>query len=135
MNRMIYNPNPNTGMYEQSEEEGMYNSNMMLRNTNSYDENTGNTCIGGNMAFMPGYKGYNANVSKRYNNAAIKNQYIEQNARQKFAQQERERYVQKRENITRHSKVAEQNYKKSAQCAYLKEEIKLEKRLINNRKK
>lgn len=127
---MVYNPN--TCIYE---EEDMYNSNMMSKNTNSYDENTGNTCIGGNMAFMSGYKGYNASVSKRYNNAAIKNQYTEQNARQKFAQQERERYVQKQENISRAAKVAEQNYKKSSQCAYLKEEIKLEKMLTNNRKK
>lgn len=133
MNRMVYNPN--TGIYEQTEEEDMYNSNMMSRNTNSYDENNGNTCIGGNTAFMPGYKGYNASVSKRYNNAAIKNQYIEQNARQTFAKQERERYVQKQENISRLGKVAQQNYKKSAQCAYLKEEIKLEKMLTNNRKK
>lgn len=133
MKRMVYNPN--TGIYEQFEEQDMYNSNMMSSNTNSYDENSGNTCIGGNMAFMLGYKGYNASVSKRYNNAAIKNQYIEQNARQTFAKQERERYVQKQENISRLSKVAQQNYMKSAQCAYLKEEIKLEKMLTNNRKK
>jgi hypothetical protein len=134
MNRMVYNPN--TGIYEQScEFEDMYNSNMMSRNKNSYDENIGNTCIGGNAAFMPGYKGYNASESKRYNNAAIKNQYIEQNARQTFAQQERERYVQKQENISRLSKVAEQNYKKSSQCAHLKEEIKAEKMLANMRKK
>lgn len=132
MNRMVYNPEK--GIYEQAcEFEDMYNSNPMSRNT--YDEGLGNTCIGGNAAFMPGYKGINTKEFKHSNSIAIKNQYKEQNARQTFAQQERERYAQKQQNIDKLSKIAEQNYKKSAQCSYLKEAVKAEKMLANMRKK
>ena len=132
MNRMVYNPD--TGIYEQAcEFPDMYNSNPMSRHSD--DEYSGNTCIGGNMAFSPGYKGYDAKELKRSNDIAVKMQRKEQNARETFAQQERERYIQKQENTARLCKVAEQNYKKSAQCAYLKEEIKAEKMLASMRKK
>jgi hypothetical protein len=132
MNRMVYNPA--TGIYEQAcEFPDMYNSNMISRNT--YNEDGGNTCIGGNAAFMPGYKGINVSEYKHSNNIAVRNQIKEQNSRQTFAQQERERYSQKQENTNRLCKIAEQNYKNSPQCAYLKEEIKAEKMLANMRKK
>lgn len=56
-------------------------------------------------------------------------------ARQTFSQQERERYLEREANTARLSKIAEQNYKKSTQCANLKTEIKVEKMLDKMRKK
>ncbi len=129
---MIFNPQ--TGIYEQScEFPDMYNSNIMSNNSN--DRYSGNTCIGGNMAFSPGYKGYDAQQAKRTNDAAIKLQYQEQNARQSFAQREHERYIEKQKNTERLCKIAEQNYKNSAQYASLKEEVKAQKMLEQMQKK
>ena len=132
MNRMVYNPA--SGIYEQSNEfPDMYNSNpMSARNDGG---GGGNTSIGGNMAFSPGYQGYNAQVGRTENAAAVKLQQQSVSARQDFAQRERERYVQKEANTAKLAKVAEQNYK-SAQCANLKEAVKADKMLasIKNKK-
>ena len=95
----------------------------------------GNTCIGGNMAFSPGYQGYNAQVGKTQNAAAVKLQQQSVNARQDFAQRERERYVQNEASTANLAKVAEQNYKSSAQCAYLKEAVKADKMLASMKNK
>jgi len=131
MNRMVYNPA--SGIYEQSNEfPDMYNSNPMSARNN---DGGGNTCIGGNMAFSPGYQGYNAQVGKTENAAAVKLQQQSVNARQQFAQQERERYLQKEASTAKLVKAAEQNYKNSAQCAYLKEAVKADKMLANMKKK
>ena len=133
MNRMVYNPA--SGIYEQSNEfPDMYNSNpMSARNDGG---GGGNTSIGGNMAFSPGYQGYNAQVGRTENAAAVKLQQQSVSARQDFAQRERERYVQKEANTAKLAKVAEQNYKSSAQCANLKEAVKADKMLasIKNKK-
>ena len=130
-NRMVYNPE--SGIYEQAcEFPDMYNSNMMSRRD---DEYSSNTCIGGNMAFSPGYQGYNTSLGRKENNAAVKLQKQDMSARQTLAQQERERYLEREANTTRLAKIAEQNYKKSAQCANLKTEIKVEKMLDKMRKK
>ena len=130
---MVYNPA--SGIYEQSNEfPDMYNSNpMSARNDGG---GGGNTSIGGNMAFSPGYQGYNAQVGRTENAAAVKLQQQSVSARQDFAQRERERYVQKEANTAKLAKVAEQNYKSSAQCANLKEAVKADKMLasIKNKK-
>ena len=132
MNRMVYNPA--SGIYEQSNEfPDMYNSNPMSSRNN--DGSGGNTCIGGNMAFSPGYQGYNAQVGRTENAAAVKLQQQSVNARQDAAQRERERYVQKEANTAKLAKVAEQNYKSSAQCTYLKEAVKADKMLASMKNK
>jgi hypothetical protein len=87
------------------------------------------------MAFSPGYQGYNVAAGRKENTAAIKLQQQSVNARQDFAQRERERYLQKEESTAKLVKVAEQNYKSSAQCAYLKEAVKAEKMLANIKNK
>ena len=132
MNRMVYNPA--SGIYEQSNEfPDMYNSNPMSARNN--DGSGGNTCIGGNMAFSPGYGGYNVAAGRIENAAALKLQYQSVNARQDFAQRERERHVQKEASTAKLAKVAEQNYKSSAQCAYLKEAVKADKMLASMKNK
>ena len=114
MNRMVYNPA--SGIYEQSNEfPDMYNSTPMSARNN--DGSGGNTCIGGNMAFSPGYGGYNVAAGRIENAAALKLQYQSVNARQDAAQRERERY------------------KSSAQCAYLKEAVKADKMLASMKNK
>jgi len=130
---MVYNPA--TGIYEQSNEfPDMYNSNPMSARNND-GVGGGNTCIGGNMAFSPGYQGYNTQVGRTENSAAVRLQYQSVNAKQDFAQRERERYVQKEASTAKLAKVAEQNYQSSAQCAYLKEAVKADKMLANIKNK
>jgi hypothetical protein len=132
MNRMVYNPA--SGIYEQSNEfPDMYNSNPMSARNN--DGSGGNTCIGGNMAFSPGYQGYNVAAGRKENAAAVKLQQQSVNARQDAAQRERERYVQKEANTAKLAKVAEQNYKSSAQCTYLKEAVKADQMLASMKNK
>jgi hypothetical protein len=132
MNRMVYNPA--SGIYEQSNEfPDMYNSNPMSARNN--DGGGGNTCIGGNMAFSPGYQGYNAQVGRTENAAAVKLQQQSVNTRQNFAQWERERHAEKEASTAKLAKVAEQNYKSSAQCAYLKEAVKADKMLASMKNK
>ena len=132
MNRMVYNPA--SGIYEQSNEfPDMYNSNPMSARNDGGEG--GNTSIGGNMAFSPGYQGYNAQVGRTENAAAVKLQQQSVSARQDFAQRERERYVQKEANTAKLAKVAEQNYKSSAQCANLKEAVKADKMLASMKNK
>ena len=132
MNRMVYNPA--SGIYEQSNEfPDMYNSTPMSARNN--DGSGGNTCIGGNMAFSPGYGGYNVAAGRIENAAALKLRYQSVNARQDFAQRERERHVQKEASTAKLAKVAEQNYKSSAQCACLKEAVKADKMLASMKNK
>ena len=129
---MVYNPA--SGIYEQSNEfPDMYNSNPMSARNN--DGGGGNTCIGGNMAFSPGYQGYNAQVGRTENAAAVKLQQQSVNTRQNFAQWERERHAEKEASTAKLAKVAEQNYKSSAQCAYLKEAVKADKMLASMKNK
>ncbi len=129
---MVYNLA--SGIYEQSNEfPDMYNSNpMSARNS---DGSGGNTCIGGNMAFSPGYQGYNAQVGRTENAAAVRLQQQSVNTRQDFAQWERERYIQKEASTAKLAKVAEQTYKNSAQCANLKEAVKADKMLASMKNK
>jgi hypothetical protein len=132
MNRMVYNPA--SGIYEQSNEfPDMYNSNPMSARNN--DGSGGNTCIGGNMAFSPGYQGYNAQIGRTENAAAIKLQSLDAYQMSCRSERERERYVQKEANTAKLAKVAEQNYKSSAQCTYLKEAVKADKMLASMKNK
>lgn len=122
---MVYNEI--TGIYEESSDTpSMYNMNPQSRQWS--DEPTGNTCIGGNAAFMPNYRGYNAAQGRQQLNAAVQLQRQSSNAREDFAARERARHAEKEANTARLCKVAEQNYKKSAGYANLQEEIKLQKK-------
>ena len=132
MNRMVYNPA--SGIYEQSNEfPDMYNSNPM--SSRSSDGSGGNTCIGGNMAFSPGYQGYNVAAGRKENAAAVKLQSLDAHQMYSRSERERERHVQKEANTAKLAKVAEQNYKSSAQCANLKEAVKADKMLASMKNK
>lgn len=137
MNRMVYNPQ--SGIYEQANEfPDMYNSNPRFignhdsddSSTDSYGNNKyGNRCIGGNAALQPGYKGYNTSLGNRDLNAAVKLQQNSLKLRENKQREEHERYKAKEANTAANARICANNYKKSAQCAELKEQVKLQKML------
>jgi len=133
---MIYNPQ--TGIYEQSNEfPDMYNSNPRFSSNNDSDDSStdsygnqkyGNRCIGGNAALQPNYKGYNTSLGTKELNSAVKLQKDALKLKENKQKEEHERYKAKEANIAAKAKICEANYKKSAQCAELKEQVKLTKR-------
>jgi hypothetical protein len=134
MNRMVYNPR--TGIYEQENEfQDMYNSNPRFSNSDSDDDTDmfgnnlyGNRCIGGNAALQPNYSGYNTTLGTRELNSAVKLQQDALKFNENRKKTEHDRYVAKEAQTAANAKICAANYKKSAQCAELKEQVKIQKK-------
>lgn len=139
---MVYNPR--SGIYEQSNDfPDMYNSNPRFTGNDDSDDSStdsygnqkyGNRCIGGNAALMPGYKGYNTSLGTRDLNAAVKLQQDSLRSRENRQRDEHERYKAREAATAERAKICASNYKKSAQCAELKEQIKADKMLQKNKR-
>ena len=139
MNRMVYNPQ--TGIYEQSNEfPDMYNSNPRFNDSDSESEDSygnkkyGNRCIGGNTAFHPGYKGYNTSLGNTELKASIRLQQDAIKMRENRQRDEHERYKAKEANTAANARICASNLKKSAQWAELNEQVKADKMLNKGRR-
>lgn len=137
MNRMVYNPQ--TGIYEQSNEfQDMYNSNPSFNDSDSEDscgnKKYGNRCIGGNAAFQPGYKGYSSSLGNAELKASIRLQQDANKMRENRQKLEHERYKAKEANTAANARICASNLKKSAQWAELNEQVKADKMLYKSRK-